>query len=96
MHRGRLLDRLNAGLNQYLTVVAAPAGYGKSTLVSKWLEDCGRSTAWFSADDTDNDIHFFLSYFVAAVQTVRPQYGEETLVILRPPQLPPLPVLLPA
>ncbi len=70
--RRRLLDKLEAGLQQghRLTLVSAPAGYGKSTLVSTWLHDAGRPFAWLSLDEGDNDLARFLAHLVAALQTI--------------------------
>ena len=58
--RVRLIERLNAGLDRKLTLVSAPAGFGKTTLVSEWVAGCGRlepkaRVAWLSLDDGDND-----------------------------------------
>ncbi|MCU7817199.1 MAG: hypothetical protein KZQ81_18910, partial [Candidatus Thiodiazotropha sp. (ex Rostrolucina anterorostrata)] len=70
-----------------------PAGYGKSTLVSCWLEACDLPAAWLSLDETDNDLHIFLSYFLAAIQTVFPEVGQDIQTLLKAQELPPLPVL---
>jgi len=72
VHRSHLLECLDQRRQRPLTLVTAPAGYGKSTLVSYWLEACDLPTAWLSLDETDNDLHLFLSYLLAAVQTVSP------------------------
>ena len=93
VHRSQLLERLDQRRQRPLTLVTAPAGYGKSTLVSCWLECCDLPAAWLSLDETDNDLHLFLSYLLAAVQTVSPAAGKEIQTILNAPQLPPLPVL---
>jgi LuxR family maltose regulon positive regulatory protein len=93
VHRSQLLERLDQRRQRPLTLVTAPAGYGKSTLVSCWLGACDLPTAWLSLDETDNDLHLFLSYFLAAVQTVAPAAGKEIQAILNAPQLPPLPIL---
>ncbi len=93
VHRLSLLERLDQRLQRPLTLVTAPAGYGKSTLVSCWLQTCDIPAAWLSLDETDNDLHLFLSYLLAAVQTVSPEAGKEIQSILNAPQLPPLPVL---
>jgi LuxR family maltose regulon positive regulatory protein len=93
VHRPRLLERLDQRRQRPLTLVTAPAGYGKSTLVSCWLESCDLPTAWLSLDETENDLHLFLSYFLAAVQTVSPGAGKEIQTILNAPQLPPLSTL---
>ena len=74
-----------------LTLVSAPAGYGKSTAVSHWLETHDRPIAWLSLDETDSDVRAFLSYVVAAVQSVFPEACAETLQLLKANVLPPLP-----
>ena len=89
VHREHFLDRLDRELDRPLTLVCAPAGYGKSTLVSAWLEASDLPAAWLSIDDRDNDLHVFLSYFLAAVQTVFPEAGEEVRNILEAKELPP-------
>src|SRR5919202_5745419 len=75
--RSRLITRLNAGLHRKLTLVVAPAGFGKTTLVSAWLADCGRPSAWLSLDEGDSDPARFLTYLVAALQTIAPTIGAE-------------------
>jgi LuxR family maltose regulon positive regulatory protein len=65
--RPHLLHRLNRGLEQKLTLVSAPAGFGKTTLVSEWVASCDRPVAWLSLDDGDNDPVRFLAYLVAAL-----------------------------
>ena len=93
VHRSELLELLDQRIQRPLTLVTAPAGYGKSTLVSCWLEACDLPTAWLSLDETDNDLHLFLSYLLAAVQTVSPAAGKEIQSILNAPRLPPIPAL---
>lgn len=72
--RPRLIEQLNEGLHRKLTLISAPAGFGKTTVVSEWIQTMGGSTqpariAWFSLDEGDNDPTRFLTYLVAAVQT---------------------------
>jgi len=86
--RPRLSERLNAGLHRKLTLVAAPAGFGKTTLLSEWLAHCGRPVAWVSLDVGDNDAPRFLAYIIAALQTVAPQVGAEVMALLQSPQPP--------
>ena len=93
LHRPRLLDRLNQRLYRPLTLVSASAGYGKSTLVSCWVEASELPSAWVSLDDGDNDLHLFLAYFIAAIQSIFPHVGIETLKYLRGDNLPPAKVL---
>ena len=74
--RPHLIDRLNAGLDRKLTVISAPAGFGKTTLLSEWASSCRRPVAWVSLDEADNDPVRFLGYLVAALQTVEQGVGE--------------------
>jgi LuxR family maltose regulon positive regulatory protein len=77
-----LLRRLNEGLHRKLTLISAPAGFGKTTLVVEWAATCSRSVAWLSLDEGDNDPVHFLSYLVAALQTVIPGVGQDLLETL--------------
>jgi LuxR family maltose regulon positive regulatory protein len=94
VHRSRLIERLNDGLHRKLTLVSAPAGFGKTTLVAEWLANCARPAAWLSLDEGDNDLQRFLTYFVAALQTIVANLGQRTLAMLQSPQLPPTESLL--
>ncbi|MCC7359091.1 MAG: AAA family ATPase [Anaerolineales bacterium] len=98
--RARLIERLNQGLAQSrkLSLVSAPAGFGKTTLVAEWAASMGPSTAWLSLDEGDNDSTRFLTYLVAAVRTVAPKFGEEVVAALsvQSPQSPPTEVVLTA
>src|SRR3984893_12561685 len=87
--RPRLLERLNEGLHRKLTLIAAPAGFGKTTLVSVWVEGIARPTAWLSLDEGENDPARFLAYLVAALQTIAATLGEGVLGVLHSPQPPP-------
>ena len=66
--RLRLIEQLNEGLYRKLTLISAPAGFGKTTLASEWVAACERPSAWLSLDKGDNDLTRFLTYFVAALQ----------------------------
>jgi LuxR family maltose regulon positive regulatory protein len=70
--RPRLIERLNAGLQRKLTLIAAPAGFGKTTLLTEWAAALGCPVAWISLDDGDNDPARFLAYVIAALQSVKP------------------------
>lgn len=72
IHRPRLLEYLDQRRERPLALVSAPAGYGKSVLISCWLEASDRPSAWLSLDEQDNDLRQFLAYFLAAVQTIFP------------------------
>src|SRR4028118_1796860 len=78
--RPRLIERLNEGLHEglhrRLILVSAPAGFGKSTLLSGWLAGCGRPAAWLALDEGDSDPTRFLAYLVAALQTIDQKTGE--------------------
>src|ERR687897_541360 len=87
--RPRLIERLNEDLPRKLTLIAAPAGFGKTTLLSEWVAGCERPAAWLSLDEGDNDPTRFLAYLVAALQTIAPNIGEGVLGALRSPQPPP-------
>lgn len=73
--RPHLIDRLDAGLSGRLTLVCAPAGFGKSTLLSEWLSVCPYPSAWLSLDEGDSDPVAFLSYMIAALQTISDTLG---------------------
>src|SRR2546422_1240153 len=87
--RPRLLERLNEGLHCKLTLIAAPAGFGKTTLVSAWVAGCDREVAWLSLDKGESDPTRFLTYLVAALRTIAPTIGEGVLGALQSPQPPP-------
>src|SRR5512136_3042816 len=72
--RLQLLDRLRQQRQRTLTLVSAPAGFGKSTLLAAWLESCDWRSAWLSLDNGDNDLATFLSYTVSAVRTLYPEF----------------------
>ena len=82
--RPRLTERLNEGLHRKLTLISAPAGSGKTTLVGEWVAGVERPAAWLSLDEGDNDPTRFLTYLVAALQTVAPDIGESVLVCSGP------------
>ncbi len=86
--RRRLIERLNEGLDRKLTLICAPAGFGKTTLVSEWVAESPRPIAWLSLDEADNDPVRFLTYLVAALRTVAPDIGTGVLGALQSPQPP--------
>ncbi|MCP4540025.1 MAG: tetratricopeptide repeat protein [Chloroflexi bacterium] len=92
--RLRLIERLNAGLGHKLTLISAPAGFGKTTLLSEWVIGCGRPVAWLSLDKGDNDPARFLAYVVAALQTIETGIGDGALGALQSPQPPPFEAIL--
>ncbi|HKF38773.1 MAG TPA: hypothetical protein VKB35_17900, partial [Ktedonobacteraceae bacterium] len=96
VRRPRLLARLNEGLYRTLTLISAPAGFGKTTLLSEWVAGCDRQVAWLSLDDQENDPARFLTYLVAALQTLAPAIGAGVSGALQSPQPPPPEAILTA
>ena len=94
--RPRLTGRLDEGLRlgHRLTLVSAPAGCGKTTLVSEWINSHERPVAWLSLDEGDNDPIRFLRYLIAALQQMNQAIGQTVRDALQSPQLPPLPTLV--
>lgn len=88
VRRQDLLDRLQQRRERPITIVSAPAGYGKSTLVTQWLESRAEPYAWLSLDEYDSGLELVLAYLIAALQTVLPEIGSETGKLLVQPQLP--------
>jgi LuxR family transcriptional regulator, maltose regulon positive regulatory protein len=91
--RQRLFDRLQAGLRDKLTLISAPAGFGKTTLFSAWRETAaGRElpVGWVSLDSADNDPLRFWSYVITALDTLAPGVGATALALLQSPQPPPI------
>ncbi len=97
--RPRLFDRLNQGVAGKLTIVSAPPGFGKTTLLSKWIIDFAFETAndmsvfkpkfaWISLDELDNDPVRFWSYVIGALQTVQPNLDKTAMTLLHDPQTP--------
>ena len=101
--RPRLIERLNQGLVGKLTLISAPAGFGKTTLVSSWiaaLQTAGAAPgptqiAWLSLDENDSAPARFLSYVIAALQRVDPHIGASALPLLQASPLP-IPTVLTA
>jgi LuxR family maltose regulon positive regulatory protein len=89
--RPRLIERLNEGLSasRKLTLISAPAGFGKTTLISEWIAGCQRPVAWLSLDEGDNDPARFLAYFISALQTIAANIGKGVMALLQSPQPPP-------
>jgi len=83
--RPRLISRLNDGLTNgsRLTLISASAGFGKTTLVSEWITDCGKPVVWISLDEGDNDSVRFITYLIAALQTIKVGLGEGMLTTLQ-------------
>ena len=96
IHRPSLLARLDRHRHRPLTLISAPAGYGKSTLASCWLASADVPGAWVSLDENDNDPRFFLAYVVAAVQAIFPGSFPTTKTLLNTRTFPPVSALAPS
>jgi len=96
--RPRLIERLDETASvrgtPSVTLISAPAGFGKTTLVSEWVAHSGRTTAWLSLDEGDSDPTRFLSYLIEALRTVLPKLGEEARKLLQESQPPPIEAVL--
>ena len=90
VRRPRLSERLDRGVASKLTLVSAPAGFGKTTLLAEWLATGERPVAWLSLDQGDNDPASFWTHVVAALRSVAPDVGASTLALLQESQPPPI------
>lgn len=97
--RPRLQQKMDLSLlpGHRLTILSAPAGFGKTTLVVDWQSSLAERCidfGWLSLDESDNDLTRFLRYFIAALQKIQPELGQSTLAALDFPQLPPVESLM--
>ena len=95
--RQRLLAQVNDGLTRRLTLISAPAGFGKTTLLSEWRASAAGQRwplTWLSLDESDSDPARFLTYLIAALQQIDPAIGHATQAMLQSPQPLPSEVLL--
>jgi LuxR family maltose regulon positive regulatory protein len=95
--RPRLMHQLQCGIQRPFTLIAAPAGFGKTTVLSSWLEHAPFSAAWVSLERDDDDLIRFWSYVFTALQRVYPGSGESALALLQgssPRHLPPIETVL--
>jgi len=88
VHRTSLFEKLNSGLQRKLILVSAPAGYGKTTLLSDWISQNKIPAAWLSLDNSDNDPAVFLSYVISGIQTIHQEFGQSALRLLNTPDSP--------
>ena len=88
VQRSELYDKLYAGLNRKLILISAPAGFGKTTVVSDWINKSKIPAAWFSIDNDDNDPVDFLSYIIFGIQSIHPAFGQSSLKLLNSPNRP--------
>jgi LuxR family maltose regulon positive regulatory protein len=82
VQRPRLQEKVAQGLHGPLTLVTAPAGFGKTTLIASSIKDCGMKAAWLSLDKKDNQTEHFLQYLIAALQAVSNTIGCEAAQLL--------------
>src|SRR5260370_8762777 len=82
VHRDHLIERLQLGMETPLTLISAPAGFGKSTLLCQWSAESGRKAACLSLEPEDNEPVRFLSLVIAALQTLDPHLGSSALALL--------------
>ena len=94
--RPRLRGRLNQALSHPLTLISAPAGFGKTTLLSEWVGNCGVPFGWLTLDESDNDLIRFATYLLAAMQWSDSGIGQGISSLLGGPDAPDLEVLLTA
>lgn len=84
--RSHLVERLQQGVAGALTLVSAPAGYGKTTLLAQWRASTNAPVAWLSLEPEDNEPAQFLTYLIAALQTLDPHLGVRAQMLLGLPQ----------
>jgi len=88
VHRSGLFEKLNTGLNRKLILISAPAGFGKTTVVSDWIDQNKIPAVWFSLDNGDNDPVDFLSYIISGIQSFHTAFGQGALKLLNSPNKP--------
>ncbi len=88
--RARLLERLNAALGGNVTLICAPAGFGKTTLLAEWLQTSDHPTVWLSLDEDDNELRVFVRSLTAALQGAFPDAFQATASLFEALQYPPL------
>jgi LuxR family maltose regulon positive regulatory protein len=86
--RARLIARLNAGLDGKVTLVCAPAGFGKTTLLAQWIQTINRPTAWLSLDEHDNEPRVFVRSLTAALQSAFPETFHGITSLFETPRFP--------
>jgi LuxR family maltose regulon positive regulatory protein len=91
--RNRLIELLEQGRHRPMTLISAPAGYGKSVLASQWLETCACPGVWLSLDENDNNLRVFLTYLIETVKNAFPGTTPATRAFLKAANLPPEKIL---
>lgn len=85
VHRSELFEKLNTGLTRKLILISAPAGFGKTTLLSNWIHQYRIPAMWYSLDKGDNDPTEFLSYIISGIQNIHNEFGHSALKLLKSP-----------
>ena len=93
--RARLLERLKAGLSGNITLVSAPAGFGKTTLIAQWIQSIDRPTAWLSLDEHDNELRAFVQSLTAALQSTFPDAFHGIASLFEAPRFPSVEYIVP-
>jgi LuxR family transcriptional regulator, maltose regulon positive regulatory protein len=88
VHRQELYKKLDTGLSRKLILISAPAGFGKTTIVSDWINQNKIPTVWFSLDKGDNDPAEFLNYIISGIQNIHKEFGQSALKLLNSPNKP--------
>jgi len=88
VHRQELYEKLNIGLTRKLILISAPAGFGKTTIISDWINQYKIPTVWFSLDNGDNDPAVFLSYVISGIRSIHKEFGQSALRLLNSPNSP--------
>jgi LuxR family transcriptional regulator, maltose regulon positive regulatory protein len=88
VHRQELYEKLNIGLTRKLILISAPAGSGKTTIISDWINQYKIPSVWFSLDNGDNDPAVFLSYVISGIRSIHKEFGQSALRLLNSPNSP--------
>ena len=94
--RTRLIEQINVGLHRKLTLLSAPAGFGKTTLLSEWIPKSPRCVTWLSLDQEDSEPTRFWTHFIAALQGLDADLGKSAFALLQSPLPPPITSVLAA
>ncbi len=82
VERPRLIEQINAGMKRTFTLIVAPAGFGKTTLIAEWARNASMPVAWLSLGPSERTPERFLSYLVHALRQISPQAGQTVLTML--------------
>jgi len=86
VHRSQLIEKINIGFSRKMTLISAPAGYGKTTLLSEWINQSKNPVGWLSLDQQDNDLKRFLAYLIASLQSIPIEVNEQIFAYLHTQQ----------